>query len=102
MKRQLYSVLILFLKYKYFYYFELKWLLLICSFYNSTLSYQIKQFIFCKLNFIFYKSTIVRMKNCCLFSGRCFAINSRLNLSRFNVRRVINNGLVSGYRRNSW
>lgn len=41
------------------------------------------------------------MKNCCLFSGRCFAINSRLNLSRFNVRRVINNGLVSGYRRNS-
>lgn len=68
----------------------------------STLLYKIQQFLFCKLNIIFYKATIVRLKNCCIFSSRCFAVNKKLNTSRFNTRRVINNGLLSGYRRNAW
>lgn len=65
------------------------------------LSNKVKQFIHCKLNFIFYKSTIVHLKNCCLLSSRCFAVNKNLNLSRFNLRRGVNNGLIYGYRRNS-
>jgi ribosomal protein S14 len=67
----------------------------------SLINYKIKQFIYCKLNFIFYKFTIVRLKNCCLLSSRCFAVNKLIHLSRFNTRRSINNGLVTGYRRNS-
>lgn len=67
----------------------------------SMLSFKIKRFIYCKLNFIFYRFTIVRLKSCCLISGRCFAVNKLLYLSRFNARRGINNGLLTGYRRNS-
>jgi ribosomal protein S14 len=102
MNRQRYTILLMFLKYKYFFYFELKWLIVLSSLYMSIISYKIKQFIYCKLNFIFYKSTIVKLKSCCLLSSRCFAVNKSFYLSRFNTRRSINNGWLTGYRRNSW
>jgi ribosomal protein S14 len=65
------------------------------------ISLVIRQFILLKYNLIYYKATIVKLTPHCFFSGRTLAVNKSLGLARFNTRRLINAGLVNGFRRSS-
>ena len=102
MQKNLYLLFLDNLKRKYYFKKELQHLILISSLMCSRLNFKFKQFISLKFKFSYFRPSITNLKLRCGHSGRAYAVNKLLTLSRFNTRRFINNGIVPGYKRASW
>ena len=102
MKRSIYWVLLNNLKKKYYFKFELKKKLLLLLLLNNELINKFKQFLICNISYLYIQSSVNKLRNCCLVTGRSYAVNKKLMVSRFILRDYINKGFIFGYSRFSW
>lgn len=69
---------------------------------DSNLPKKIQHNINLQLSKLPKNSSITRIKNRCIFTGRGRSVYSKLKLSRILLREYINSGILPGFTKSSW
>ena len=91
------------IKQRYFFKnFEKKRLILKILFKNLNIESKLRWKFQQKLNFFDQNSSITRIKNICILTGRSRSIYRIVKISRIQLRNLISKGLIPGFSKYSW
>nr|YP_007890491.1 ribosomal protein S14 [Andalucia godoyi]AGH23985.1 ribosomal protein S14 [Andalucia godoyi] len=71
-------------------------------FYNQALPMTVREEAFAKLSKLPRNSSIVRIRNRCVLTGRGRGISQDFKVSRITLRELVSKGMIPGLKKSSW
>lgn len=71
-------------------------------FYNLLLPDSVRMEAFSKLQELPRNSSVTRLRNRCVLTGRSRGVYKKFKISRISLRELASNGLITGIRKSSW